>query len=314
MHRYLKYIPLLLLTGLVSTLVYAQDTAPVAPTATEAAAEAEAAPAPDAEVAPALTKVAIFPFRSRPKVDTRVAITVTRQLTAVLEEDGRFELLPQAAMTNLETEIEYTRRGNIKVQSAADWGTAHGMDYVIVGSVVAAGKGHGGVGIGGVRISAKAISLGIDIQLVQCDIAEAIIEDTFKEEKTGLGLAVGAVEFDPESRKGSEMVTAVMAQINRAVLTTFHPPTITSVDAATQEIGLVPGLRVFQVGERWEIFSPSGDKINSKTGKSGPAKASKIGALEIVSVTEENALAQLTDGSAQVDATVRFDKAAPTNE
>lgn len=267
----------------------------------------EAEPVPPQETPPPAettkTALAIFPFQSQPKIDTRVARSMVTSLTRMMEETGEYSLLDRGAMANLNGELQFTRKGELKTESIAAWGQTHQLAYIITGNVVAAGKGHGGMGIGGVRISAKAISLAVEIQVIECATGELLVEDTFKEEKTGLGLAVGTVEFDPESIRGSEMVTMVLQQVARAVRTAIRPPVVTAIEESGERVTLDYGTTIFQVGDHWESFQ-------QETPEEGRGKATKTGALQITEVREDDATATVLDGTPSVGDVARFDKAA----
>ncbi len=270
-------------------------------------ASAEDAPV-EAEAAASTTAIAIFPFQSRPKIDTRVAAAMVTKLSVALESTGKFSLLDRSAMKDLGGVLEFTRKGYIKPESAAAWGVEHSMDYVITGMVVAAGRGHGGMGVGGVRINAKAISLAIDIHFVNCATGKAVVKDTFKEEKAGVGLALGTVEFDPESRRGSEMVAIVLRRITRAILTVVNPPVVTAVDESGLAITLSYGGNVFEPGQRWELFTPGESTINPETGEQSTGKTTKCGAVRITTVEDGTTTAEVVDGVATVGAIAKFDK------
>jgi curli biogenesis system outer membrane secretion channel CsgG len=277
-----------------------------------AAEKQEATAAPTAEPAPATTGqpvIAVFPFQSRPKIDTRASVALSKRLRKTLDATGKFTFTERSAMANLGSELEFTRKGYIKAKSAAEWGTNNGANYVVTGLVVAAGKGHGGMGVGGVRISSKAIALAVDVQLIDCGSGAVLIEDTFKEEKTGLGLALGTVEFDPESRRGSEMVASVLRKLSRDLLTTLDPPKVSAVDEAGQLVTLAYGTAVFAAGDRWELFAAEKAVADPEAATQNPRKPQKLGAVRISEVQEGGATATLVDGSAEVGAVARFDKA-----
>ena len=306
---------LILLFCMIPRAIVAQEEATppaVDPTVTEANPAATNDPAPEAvaEATPEshLVRLAILPFQSRPKIDTRVAAAMVRELTNALTATGRFALLERSAMTDVSSALDYTRKGALKPESAAAWGAQHQLDYVIAGEVLAAGKGLGGMGIGGVRISSKAISLAVDIQLIDCKTAASPVADTFKEEKTGLGLAVGSVEFDPESRRGSEMVQVVLGHILREVLTAIEPPQVTAVESNGEVVTLNAGSIIFAPEERWELFKPMPLKAAAETSEARKGKVDKVGALRIVSVSDGNATATVVDGTASIGDIVRFDK------
>lgn len=311
MKRALVKTSLLLLLIVTPGVLVAQegDAAPTAePTVTEADSAATTAPStaeptPPSEATPAPTRIAILPFQSRPKIDTRVAAAMVRELTDALNATGRFELLERSTMADVASALDYTRKGVLKPESAAAWGAPHELDYIIAGEVLAAGKGLGGMGIGGVRISSKAISLAVDIQLIACPTAETPVSDTFKEEKTGLGLAVGSVDFDPESRRGSEMVQVVLGHILREVLSAIEPPMVLSVASDGEVVTLDSGTMVFAPEQRWELFKPV-----PKSDEGQKSKPDKVGAVRIVTVDESTATATVVDGSATVGDIVRFDK------
>ena len=320
MNRHVLLLALLPVLSFLAPLTNAQESATVteaapaapapapapatAPAPAPAPAPAEAAPAP-AAVTPVTqgTKLALFPFQTLPKIDTRAAAALVKGLTRALEDSGKFTLLERPVLANLSTELEFNRKNEIKTDSAAKWGLEHGADYVITGNVIAAGKGQGGMGIGGVRISAKSISLAVDLRLINCATAGAEVEDTFKEDKLGLGLAVGTVDFDPESNRGSEMVAIVLQQIVRAVLSTIHPPVVTQVDDGAQRVTLNYGSDIFAQDERWELFLQADGE-----------KASKVGAIRITEVRDTDATGAIIDGTAVEGAVARFDKAGKKQE
>jgi len=259
---------------------------------------------PTAEMAPAAggTAMAIFPFQTRPKIDTRVGASMVARLTNALEAAGHFELLDRTAMANLSNEVEVTRKGEFKTDSIAAWAAERGIRYVITGTVVAAGKGHGGMGVGGVRISAKAISLAVEIRLIDAARGETLIENTYKDEKLGLGLAVGTVDFDPESLRGSEMVVAVLQGVLRDVLALTHPPMVTQLDESGQTVTLNYGANVFSVDDRWELYLPRGAGESS-------GDTTKMATIVITEVGEAESTGTVVDGTAVLDAAARFDRA-----
>lgn len=311
MKRAISQTFLVLLLCMVPGVAVAQEEAsspPAEPTVTEAnpaAVPDETTPEAAVEAAPErpLVRIAILPFQSRPKIDTRVAAAMVREMTAALAATERFSLLEREAMSDVAAALDYTRKGALKPESAAAWGAQHQLDYVIAGEVLAAGKGLGGVGIGGLRISSKAITLAVDIQLIACNSAETPVSDTFKEEKTGLGLAVGSVEFDPESRRGSEMLQVVLGHILREVLSAIEPPTVLSVAGDGDVVTLDAGALIFAPEQRWELFKPA-----TESGEEKKSKPDKVGALRIVTVDETTATATVVDGTATIGDIVRFDK------
>ncbi len=294
-HHPIWFAVFFLVFGLISSSTPAQDT----PAPPEPVTTAEASPATK-------TTIAILAFQTQPKIDTRAAAAVSTRLIEALEQMEEFSVMSNDGVRSAADTLEFTRKGKLKVDSAVKWGVANGADYVLFGSVVAAGKGHGGMGIGGVRISTKAISFAVEILLIHASSGEAIIEDTFKEETMGLGLALGTIDFDPESRRGSEMVGIVLNQIVRAIVTGIHPPTVTAVDDAAQVVTLDAGSSLFGVGQRWELFTASLDEDGAPKGR----KVDKTGTIEITTVGETSATATITDGTAAVGVFARFDREA----
>ena len=122
-------------TSLLASNSIAQETAPVTETPATVEVEVSAPPV-----------VALFPFQSRPKIDARVGAAMVRRLTGILGSRGDCSLLERSKITGLNSSLEITRKGYIKPESAAAWGTEHGVDYIVTGMVVAAGKGHAGTG------------------------------------------------------------------------------------------------------------------------------------------------------------------------
>lgn len=250
--------------------------------------------------------VAILPFQNKAGIDNRISDALVDMATTSLTQTRKFDVVERASLETLAEELNLSESGWVDSKSAAEWGKLKGADYLIIGIVTEAGRSHGGVGLGGFKVNPTSVALAIDVRFVDSSTGSVVFADSLRDEKKGLGLSLGTIEFDPESEKGGEMARAVIDALTTKIMLTVYPPKVVKFDESTKEITLNYGDIIFEDGQLWDVFQEGEVVIDPDTGESLGNDETKVGQIRITSTMDKLSKATLLSGSAHDGAVCRL--------
>ncbi len=237
-------------------------------------------------------RITVAPFQISPtisdgKLATQFMESFPNGLVGYLTQSRRFAILDREFLEDQGKELDYIKRGDVRVEELAKLGNKVGADFIVVGLVEDVFENESIITMRSTGQKIKNIKTGARVSYRIIDVAttQIIFSDT--------------VGYDPNLGKASvrDMADYISDVAGKTIVNAIYP--ISIVSSVGKQVTLGQGGKTISMGEKFNLVRYGVDIFNPDTKESLGREEIVVGVLEITNVQSKTSTAKIIeDGKA----------------